>query len=81
MAITSKIQLGEGEVMQTQKEIKHVVRAINRHNLPGDDGSMPALSVEQYLKTEYFDQGWSLYHVQAIEFGPDMIQMLYVLVR
>ena len=63
-----------------KKDIKHIIRGMNKQNLYGDDGSLPVYEIEAYIR-EYLNSGYTLAKVEVLGQDPNMIQMFYVLVK
>jgi len=68
-------------------DIKHVFRALSLTGQIESSGAQPSNVVEDYLRQQYLDQGYTLYYISHIrtERGENNVptgeQMLYVFVK
>jgi len=71
----------QGEnVMAEEGKLKIIARGINKKDMFGTEGDIPARLVEQYVG-QYLDTGYELKQVYMIENTPDVINLLFILVR
>ena len=71
----------QGELEMTDEmKIKHLVYGINKQNMYGTAGDLPAPVVEQKIN-EYLVAGWKLNQVYLILNDPNFINLLYILVK
>lgn len=73
--------IDQGEnVMAEEGKLKIIARGINKKGMFGTEGDIPAALVEQYVG-QYLDNGYSVKEVYMIENSPDLINLLFILVR
>lgn len=72
-------ELGEN-VMDEEYGIKHVIRGINKRNMFGMEGDVPAEVAEQAV-AKYLHEGYKVLNVYMIANTPDLINLLYILVK
>lgn len=69
-----------GENVMEEYGVKHVIRGINKKNMFGMEGDLPVELVEQAVN-KYLAEGYKLLNVYMIANTPDLINLLYILVK
>lgn len=72
--------IDQGENVMEEYGVKHVIRGINKKNMYGMEGDLPVADVEQAVG-KYLAEGYKLLNVYMIANTPDLINLLYILVK